>query len=431
MEIIDKLYHNRLISRLFHTMVYCLKRELTDCYSVLDLGCGPDSPIKYCRVPFSVGVDVFEPYIQASKKKKIHIEYLLANITDLNFEPESFDAVILTEVLEHLPKEYGKVILEKVETWAKKKVIITTPNGYIPQLEMSENPYQIHRSGWNVDEMKAFGYKPNGMAGWKFLRKENTSENMQDKEAIFSTIRYHPRIFWLIISEFTQVITYYLPKLAFEVFYVKNLERYKYDTFNPYIFAEIPAGKKILDIGCGTGLLGKRLRKERRCSFLAGIEKDLEMAEVAKLAYDEVIIANLDKIRSLPFEKGYFDIIVCSDVLEHLRNPLEVLKTLSAYLSEEGFFLISIPNISFFTIRLSLLFGRFDYQPQGGILDESHLRFFTRKSFVNLLKKANLEPYYIRGYNLVQRKFFILKVLGLLFPTLFSIQFLIKAKKIG
>lgn len=183
--LIKKLYHNKLISRLFHTSVFCLKRELKDCYSVLDLGCGPDSPIKYCNVPYSVGVDAFEPYIKAGKEKKIHTEYILANISDLNFKPNSFDGVVLIEVLEHLTKEQGKVLLEKVEAWAKKKVIISCPNGYLPQSSMSENPFQSHRSGWEVKEMRCCGYKAYGMAGWKFLRKENTSEEMEDEKQYF------------------------------------------------------------------------------------------------------------------------------------------------------------------------------------------------------------------------------------------------------
>lgn len=223
-KVIDKLYHNKLISQLFHTVVYCLKRELADCHSVLDLGCGPDSPIKYCEnVCYSIGVEVFVPYLEESKKKKIHTEYILANITELNFESNSFDAVVLIEVLEHLPKKEGKMLLEKVENWAKKKIIITTPNGYLPQGEMSKNPYQVHRSGWTVEEMRKLGYKAYGMAGWKFLRKENTSKRMEEENAIFLTIRFRPKIFWMIISEFTQAFTYYFPKVAFEVFYVKTL----------------------------------------------------------------------------------------------------------------------------------------------------------------------------------------------------------------
>ena len=224
-ELINRFYHNRLISQIFHTSVYCLKRELRDCDSVLDLGCGPDSPIKYCKVPLSIGVDVFEPYIEASKSKKTHTEYILSDISILNFEPNSFDAVVLIEVLEHLTKEEGELILEKAEIWAKGKIIISSPNGYLPQSHVDENPFQIHRSGWKVEEMKKRGYKAYGMAGLRLLRRENISTKIDDENAIFSTIRFHPKTFWLIISELTQAITYYIPKLAFEIFYIKSLIR--------------------------------------------------------------------------------------------------------------------------------------------------------------------------------------------------------------
>lgn len=204
---------------------------------------------------------------------------------------------------------------------------------------------------------------------------------------------------------------------------------FKYEIFNPYIFNIIPEGTKVLDVGCATGLLGKKLRQEKNPEFLAGIEKDLKMAGAARRIYDKVIVIDLEEIKSLPFERKYFDVIVCGDVLEHLGDPLHVLKNLSQYLSERGFFLISVPNVAFASIRLSLLFGKFDYNPKGGILDESHLRFFTRKSLIDLLEKAGLRIIFVRGYNLVRYRFFFLKILGLLFPTLFSIQFLAKAKR--
>lgn len=207
-------------------------------------------------------------------------------------------------------------------------------------------------------------------------------------------------------------------------------QKYKYDTFNPYIFDGIPKGKRVLDIGCGTGLLGKKLREEKGSIFLGGIEKDPGMAELAKQSYDRVITLDLDRDGELPFERGFFDVIVCADVIEHLSNPLRVLKNLSPYLSKEGFFLFSVPNVAFASVRLSLLMGRFDYNPDGGIMDETHLRFFTRESFIRLLKQAHLEPFIIQGYCLVRPIFFFLKMLSFILPTLFSIQFLVKARKI-
>ena len=222
-RIVKRFYHNSVISRVFHTLVYCLKRELKDCHSVLDLGCGPDSPIKYCNVKYSVGVDAFKPYIEKSRKKKIHSKYILGDITKLSFAPKSFDAAILIDVLKHLEKEVGAEVLEKAEKWAREKVIISTPNGYLPQKSIDENPFQAHQSGWKVEELEKLGYKAYGMAGWKFLRRENVSEKVNQEGDIFSTIRFRPKSFWLIVSELTQLITYYFPKLAFEVFYVKNL----------------------------------------------------------------------------------------------------------------------------------------------------------------------------------------------------------------
>jgi len=224
-KLIKKFYHNSIISRIFHTLVYCLKRELKDCDSVLDLGCGQDSPIKYCNVSHSIGVEGFKPYFEETKRKKIHTKYLLGDITKVNFEPKSFDAVIMIDVLEHLEKEQGRKLLKKVEKWAKKKIIVSTPNGYLPQKSLDKNLLQNHLSGWNVEEMKSFKYKAYGMAGWKFLRRENISEKVSQEGDIFATIRFRPKSFWLITSELTQAVVYYFPTLAFEVFYVSNLEK--------------------------------------------------------------------------------------------------------------------------------------------------------------------------------------------------------------
>jgi SAM-dependent methyltransferase len=222
-KIINKIYHNRFTGRLFHTSVYCLRRELGDCNSVLDLGCGSDSPIKYCNVYQSVGVDGFPSSVKDSKNKRIHNQYVLSDLRNLNFKPTSFDAVILIEVIEHLPKKEGILLLEKVETWARKKVIVSSPNNYFAQPDINGNPYFRHISGWTIEKMRARGYKAHGMAGLKFLRKESMEKKRDDND-VFSTIKFRPRVFWLIVSELIQVIVYYFPNMAFEVFYVKQIK---------------------------------------------------------------------------------------------------------------------------------------------------------------------------------------------------------------
>lgn len=192
---------------------------------MLDLGCGPASPIQYCSVSYSLGVDIYKPFIEISQRKGIHQDYLVSDVASVNFADKSFDAVVLIEVLEHLTKEDGALLLEKIEKWARKKIIITTPNGYLPQSALSENPYEVHSCGWSVDEFKKRAYKAYGISGWKFLRTENTAEGYgASGNAMFSTLRFHPRLFWIIVSGLSQLLTYYFPRLAFEVFYVKDLK---------------------------------------------------------------------------------------------------------------------------------------------------------------------------------------------------------------
>lgn len=222
--LIKQLYDCPLVSHLFHTLVYCLKQELQGCDSVLDLGCGPDSPVKYAEVPRRVGVEAFEPYLAASKNLGTHTEYIQEDLTKVAFEARSFDAVLLIDVLEHLDKGPGAALLAKAEVWARRKVIVSTPNGFVPQPTIDRNPFQAHRSGWSVEEIKRRGYRVYGMAGWKFLRRANVSEKVAQADDIYTTIRFRPRPLWLVISELTQLAAYFFPKLAFEFFAVKDLE---------------------------------------------------------------------------------------------------------------------------------------------------------------------------------------------------------------
>ena len=201
-----------LYRKLFPDWVEHLKKELSGCNTVLDLGCGYNSLIQYCNVPFSVGVELFEPYLEESKKKAIHTGYIKADIREIEFKPKSFDAAIAIEVLEHLTKQEGYELLRKMTRWAKKKVIIQTPNSYLWQDGYDSNPLQEHKSGWNSVELKNLDFKVSGMNGWKRLRGYKAS------------MKYSPPFLWARISDLTQKITYHYPKLAFQLFAVKQIE---------------------------------------------------------------------------------------------------------------------------------------------------------------------------------------------------------------
>jgi len=219
-RIINQLHQSRFLGRIFHTLDYCLQEGLKDCESVLDLGCGPSSPLQYCKnIKYSVGVEAFKPYLEQSRKRKIHTKYLNKKIEGLDFPEKSFDAVIMIEVLEHLPEKTGLAMLKKAEKWAKKKVIISSPNGFIPQKAVDNNPHQKHLSGWDYKKMKNLGYKVYGLAGLKFLRREVQNDSMADD--LLTSIKFKPKFFWFIIATLSQIFVYNFPLLAFELFSTK------------------------------------------------------------------------------------------------------------------------------------------------------------------------------------------------------------------
>jgi len=200
-----------LYNKLFPGWVQTLRKELAGCDTVLDLGCGYNSPLRQCNVSHSVGIDLFSPYLEESKGKLIHDRYVRADIRGVQFNPGSFDAVIALEVLEHLTKKEGYELLEKMESWATKKLIISTPNGYLWQDGFDNNPLQAHKTGWNSAELKTLGFRIYGMTGWKKLAGPK------------GIIKYGPSLLWETIFHMTHKITYRHPTLAFQLLAIKNL----------------------------------------------------------------------------------------------------------------------------------------------------------------------------------------------------------------
>lgn len=147
-------------------------------------------------------------------------------------------------------------------------------------------------------------------------------------------------------------------------------------------------GKRVLELGPATGYMSRAMT-DRGCTVV-GIEFNAEMARRAEDHSERVIVGDVDTL-DFDAELGEerFDVVVAADVLEHLRDPLAALVRLRRFLHPEGYFVISVPNVAHGSVRLALLSGHFDYR-ETGLLDSTHLRFFTRDSFEQLLDEAEL-----------------------------------------
>lgn len=209
-------------SRLFGIDFEQYHRELqrvvldTACQSLLDVGCGERSPIHRfsMQLPLTVGLDVHAPSIERSREAGIHSEYRIAKIADLasEFAPKSFDCVVALDVLEHFSKEEGNRLLNAMESIAKKKVIVFTPNGLLYQPPAPANPFQEHLSGWTAEEMRERGFDVVGIAGWKPLRGP------------YVLPRWRPYWFWRRVSLLTERRFESRPEQAFQILCVKKIE---------------------------------------------------------------------------------------------------------------------------------------------------------------------------------------------------------------
>jgi methionine biosynthesis protein MetW len=202
----------------------------------------------------------------------------------------------------------------------------------------------------------------------------------------------------------------------------------------------IPQGARVLDVGCGTGSLS-RILGEARNARVVGVEPDPERAQLAAERGVEVHVGFLDD--DLIREIGPFDLVLLTDVLEHLPNPQEMLLLSRKALEPQGGVIVSVPNVAHWSVRSYLLRGRFEYQPLG-IMDATHLRWFTAASLRSLLASSGFNVIEYRAaagldlrdnanraplcwFSNGNRKRF-LRVASKRWPTLFGAQHVVKAE---
>jgi len=201
---------NFLISISEKDLYLTLEKNIIKEDSVLDVGCGINSPLeKIKKVNFLEGFDFYLP----KKNKKSHFDrFRKGNVVELAkfYKKGSFDVVVALDLIEHVRKNDGLLLLRSMEKIARKKIIVFTPNGFLPQKPEKNNPFQEHLSGWTIGELQNLGYRCYGIRGIKWLRGE------------YGKVLRKPFLLWQLLSFLTEPFCYFFPKIAFQILAIKT-----------------------------------------------------------------------------------------------------------------------------------------------------------------------------------------------------------------
>jgi 2-polyprenyl-3-methyl-5-hydroxy-6-metoxy-1,4-benzoquinol methylase len=150
------------------------------------------------------------------------------------------------------------------------------------------------------------------------------------------------------------------------------------------------AAPRVLEVGCGAGATLQWLKQSGRCREACGIELVETAAQAARQHADAVVAGDAEQLVDTVFEGRQFELILCLDVLEHMVEPWRFVEKLHRLLAPGGRVIFSIPNVRCLKVVLPLVFlGRWRYD-ESGILDRTHLRFFTRASAIELATTSEL-----------------------------------------
>lgn len=165
-----------------------------------------------------------------------------------------------------------------------------------------------------------------------------------------------------------------------------------YDNVRREIAALLPPrSERVLDIGCGSGATLRWLKESGRCGVGIGVEMVESAAAVARERLDEVFVGDATVLVETAFTPQSFDLVLCLDVLEHLVDPWQFVGKVQRLVKPGGLIVTSLPNVRHLRVLLPLLLaGRWRYE-SAGILDRTHLRFFTRESALELMSGCGLQ----------------------------------------
>ncbi len=223
-----------------------------------------------------------------------------------------------------------------------------------------------------------------------------------------------------------------------------NALRYDGQSDDPHEVAGIfrtlmPSGKRVLDVGCGTGSVTLIANRDKGNAVTA-VEPDAARCALARSRGLDVHngVLSHDFIR----EHGPFDVVMSSDVIEHMVDPAQAIELFAAAVKPGGLIILSVPNVAHWSVRGNLLRGRFDYV-ESGIMDATHLRWFTRDSLVSMMNRLGLDVVAVQataGFDIATYRHRLLRWMprrvkrgvirsGLrLWPTLFGVQHVVAAR---
>jgi SAM-dependent methyltransferase len=198
------------------------------------------------------------------------------------------------------------------------------------------------------------------------------------------------------------------------------------------IITDLPHSPKlaILEIGCGIGATLELAKRQNKARLTVGVEVDQVSAAIAREHVDTVIEGNIESVE-LPFPHAHFDVLIMSEVLEHLIDPWMTVGKLRPLLKVGGLLYASSPNVAHISILRQLLRNRFDYG-ESGITDWTHLRWFTSSTYRQMIEGAGFRVHWVRAISPPTRKQRIVNALTLGFLShIFVAQIFLKAERAG
>jgi 2-polyprenyl-3-methyl-5-hydroxy-6-metoxy-1,4-benzoquinol methylase len=209
-----------------------------------------------------------------------------------------------------------------------------------------------------------------------------------------------------------------------------------FDRARREVLPHLPARcARLLELGCGTGATVEAVRAARAVAWAGGVELDPEAAEQARAQLDRVWEADVERNAfEAEIAPGSLDLVLCLDILEHLVEPWDVVKRLGPLLAPGGRLIVSVPNVRHwrFVWRL-LVHGDFRYR-EAGILDRTHLRFFTRETAAELATSGGLRLVHCGSatcYRRLDARGLLIRASGGRMESVLAKQFLIVAERAG